>query len=176
MHHFSEIASWCLAYNLKTLNELEEQTIEALQESGATNLVRTLQMIDMQKSIIAVGLFSIFEARLQSDLACSHGFSTAKEMIKNANEIELLESFTTLELAINALKHGRGRSYNTLIQGVKTEKVIKVKVESQEYFHEGDVAETNTLVKVDNAFLNHLIDVIQKVNEVVLRVNPQIVI
>ena len=79
MHSFTELVDRCAAFTLETLRKANERTIEALQTSGATAIVKTLQMIQLQKTILAVGMFSIFEASLQEGLSCSNGFDEANE-------------------------------------------------------------------------------------------------
>ena len=81
MHSFIELVDRCAAFTLETLREANERTIEALQTSGATSLVNTLKMIQLQKAILAVGMFSIFEANLQEGLRCANGFFEGSENI-----------------------------------------------------------------------------------------------
>lgn len=40
-------------------------------------------MIQLQKAILAIGIFSLFESKLQDELSCRKGFEEAKkELIK----------------------------------------------------------------------------------------------
>lgn len=48
-------------------------------------------MLQLQKSIYAVGLFSIFEAHLQCGLRCQNGFKEAKKRLEDAGRFELRE-------------------------------------------------------------------------------------
>ena len=73
MHEFDELADRCAAFTLSALREANEKTIEMLQTSGATTLVKTLQLIQLQKAALAVGMFSIFEAELQNRLGSNNG-------------------------------------------------------------------------------------------------------
>ena len=68
MHSFTELFDRCAIFTIKTLNTVNEKTVESLQTSSSTSLVKTLQMIQLQKTIFAVGMFSIFEAILQEVL------------------------------------------------------------------------------------------------------------
>jgi len=77
--------------------------------------VKALQMVRLQKAISAVGIFSLFEAMLQDGLACSDGFREAGEILERDGAMELKERFVDVQLAINVLKHGRGRSYDALV-------------------------------------------------------------
>ena len=82
MHSFSELIHRCSVFTLTTLKEVENKTVDALQTSAATPLVKTLQMIRLDKVIFAVGLFSIFEALLQDRLNCNNGFVEAKNILQ----------------------------------------------------------------------------------------------
>ena len=73
-------------------------------------------MVQLQKVITAVGMFSIFEAMLQDGLACNDGFRGAKDVLEQEGELTLKERFGNLELAINVLKHGRGWSHDKLVK------------------------------------------------------------
>lgn len=75
-------------------------------------------MIQLQKAILAVGMFSMFEAMLQNCLNCIDGFRDASAILLSQNQHVLNERFCDLQLAINVLKHGRGRSYDELVKKV----------------------------------------------------------
>jgi hypothetical protein len=65
MHLFSELVDRCVRFTLWKLAELQEQTNEELQTSGATRLVKNLKMVQMQKAIMVVGMFSLLESFAQ---------------------------------------------------------------------------------------------------------------
>jgi hypothetical protein len=172
MHNYSELIGRCTAFTLGTLNEANERTIEALQTSGATSLVKTLQVIQIQKAIFAMGIFSLFEAILQDELKCYNGFANAKTLLKQANEIILLEKFSDLELAINVLKHGKGRSYDTLVakNGGTLNQYVKELNESD--FEEGNVSEIQTLINVNDNFIIQCTEIIEEVSIVIKSNKP----
>jgi len=172
MHSFTELVDRCANFTLGTLKEANERTIEQLQTSGATSLVKTLQMVQLQKAIFAVGMFSIFEANLQEGLNCSDGFSEAKKILEGEGELNLNEHVNDLFLAINVLKHGRGRSYDALV--AKAEALpFRIKLPDQPFFFEGDVSEVSTLVQVDDTFVQLCGKVISDVSEVISRARPE---
>lgn len=172
MHSFTELVDRCATFTLETLREANERTIEALQTSGATSLVKTLQMIQLQKAILAVGMFSIFEASLQEGLICSNGFGEAIKILDDEGELDIKERFDDLILAINVLKHGRGRSYDALV--AKAEALpFRVRLSDESFFFEGDVSEVSTLVAVNDAFVKCCSDVISDVSRVIRRVHPE---
>ncbi|ADM98320.1 hypothetical protein Dda3937_04064 [Dickeya dadantii 3937] len=172
MHSFTELVDKCTTFTLETLGETNKRTIEALQMSGATSLVKTLQMIKLQKAILAVGMFSIFEANLQDGLGCTNGFMAAKKILDDEGELDMKERFEELYLAINVLKHGRGRSYNVLAS--KAEALpFRIKLPDESFFFEGDVSEVSTLVEVDDAFVQQCSTVIYDVSRVIRRVHTE---
>jgi hypothetical protein len=75
MHAFTELVGRGTGFILSALNETTTKTIEALQSSAATSLVKTLQMVQVQKTTMAVGMFSLFESMLQDSLQCKDGFA-----------------------------------------------------------------------------------------------------
>jgi hypothetical protein len=50
MHSFTELVDRCATFTLETLNDANEKTIEQLQTNGGTTLVKTLQMVQLQKN------------------------------------------------------------------------------------------------------------------------------
>ena len=176
MHSFPELADRCTIFTLGALKEVEDKTIDTLQTSGATSLVKTLQMIRLEKTILAVGIFSIFEAILQDRLNCSNGFVEAKGILKQNGDSTLLSQFTDLELAVNALKHGRGRSYNALVGKDGGSLLTNIKHPDEHFFDEGDVSEISTLIDVDDKFINSCVDIINQVSESIMKIRPEVIL
>jgi len=171
MHSFAELVDYCTAFTLNALTQANERVIEALQTSAATPLVKALQMVQFQKAISAVGMFSIFEAMLQDGLEGKDGFREAHNILDDAGETALKERFVDLQLAINALKHGRGRSYDAVVE--KADRLpFRVKQPGEAFFFEGDVSEVATLIEVDDAFVLSCAEVIRQVSEIVQKARP----
>lgn len=168
MHAFADLVDRCTAFTFKALNEAQERTVHALQESAATGLVKTLQMIQLQRAISAIGMFSIFEAILQNQLECSDGFRHAAKILDREGETALKGRFEDLQLATNVLKHGRGRSYEALVERAETLD-FRLKQPGEHSFSEGDVSEVSTLIEVDDAFVLSCAKVIHEVSEVMRR-------
>lgn len=174
MHSFDELADRCAAFTLEALRSANERTVEELQTRAATPLIKALQMIQLQKVILAVGMFSIFESSLQDRLKCRDGFREAEAILDQQGENSLKENFRDLAAAINVLKHGRGRSYDTLVakaQGLP----FRVKLPDEEFFFEGDVSEVSTLIEVDDAFVQRCGDVISAVSEILRAVRSDFI-
>ena len=173
MHEFSELVDRCVYFTLEELEKLQERVMEALQTSAATPLVKALQMIRLSKAILVVGMFSMFESILQDKLDCSNGFKDVKEFLKQKEEVELLDRFIELELAVNALKHGKGKSYNALIERLGGKIRSKVKKPDEYFFDEGDVSEVAVLVDVDDNFIHYCPQTIRDISEVIDKENSQ---
>ena len=162
MHNFDDLIYRSIGFTLNALNEIELKTMDELQAYGSTNAVKNSQMIQLQKVILATGMFSIFEAILQEGLSCSDGFKTAKKILKGSN-IELYERFDVFESAINILKHGKGKCYNSLV--VKAEILpFRIKLPNEDSFFEGDVSEVSTLIEVDDNFVLNCAKLIEDVS------------
>ena len=166
MHSFTDLADRCTIFTLDSLREVNERTIEKLQSSGATSLVKTLRMINLQKVILAVGMFSIFEANLQESLNCKNGFKEAERILIIQREFDLKERFKNILLAINVLKHGRGRSYDSLVLKAET-LPFRIKLPNEYFFYEGDVSEISGLIEVDDEFVQYCGDIISAVSKAI---------
>jgi hypothetical protein len=69
------------------------------------------------------------------------------------------------------LKHGRGRSYDSLVQ--RADRLpFKNKRAGEVFFFEGDVSEVATLVEVDDAFLLNCAEVNCQVTEAIQKARP----
>jgi hypothetical protein len=174
MHSFDELADRCAAFTLEALRSANERTFEALQTSAATPLVKALQMIQLQKVIFSVGMFSIFEASLQDRLNCRDGFREAEAILDQQGEAELKDRFQDLVAAINVLKHGKGRSYDALV--TKAQRLpFRMRLPNEAFFFEGDVSEVSTLVEVDDAFVQLCGYVIREVSDVLRKVRQDFI-
>jgi hypothetical protein len=171
MHEFTELIHRCTHFSLNSLDRVNEGIIKDLQNSGATTLVKSLQMVSLNKVVLAVGMFSIFEAHLQDNLNCEKGFSEAKKILDEAGENEIKDCFSNLILAINILKHGKGRSYNTLVNKAD-ELSFRLKMPNETFFDEGDLSEISTLIEVDNDFVELCSKSIDDVSNIVRKNHP----
>lgn len=172
MHRFTDLVYRSTAFTLAALREANKRTSDALQSSAATSLVKTLQMIQLQKAIQAVGLFSLFDAMLQDNLNCKDGFREANDILDREGQAVLKERFNDLQLAINVLKHERGRSYDVLVAKAGALR-FRVRLPGDSFFYEGDVSEISTLIEVDDSFVLSCAEVIQEVSEAIRKARPE---
>lgn len=162
MHSFIELVDRSTRFSLATLKEKEEAVVASLQMSAASHLVKTLQMFRLQRAILSVGMFSIFDAIIQDRLKCPNGFEMARQSLKDVGEETLLSRFSHFSDAVNVLKHGQGRSYDRLLKNIDS-LPFSVKKPDEGFFYEGDVAEVSTLIEVDDEFVQNCADVISLV-------------
>lgn len=166
MHNFDELVTRCTAFTLTSLDEVNSKVLKSLETGASTIAVKNLQMIQLQKTILSIGMFSLFESILQDGLGCRNGFDEAKKILIKAGQTEIHEKFTDFLYAINVLKHGRGRSYEALLEKASS-LPFRIKLDGESSFEEGDVAEIDTLIEVDDKFVMNCAELIEKVSQIV---------
>jgi hypothetical protein len=156
---------------IDTLNDASEANFGGGTD-GSTAFVKNAQALQLRKVVIAVGIFSIFEARLQDSLNCSDGFAELRKILSSAYKQDLASRFEQFAAAVNVLKHGKGRSYDWLLSREALPFIVKAR--DQHFFFEGDVSEPDTLVLVDDAFVRSCAELVQASIEAVRSVRPDI--
>ncbi|PCE62894.1 hypothetical protein [Sediminicola luteus] len=164
MHEFYDLINRSTKLTLESLNEKYENSIKELSYSARTNTIKNLQMIQVQKAVIAIGVFSMFESILQEKFRCKNGFSEAKKRLMAKGELELVKRFDYFIKAVNVLKHGYGRSYNSLASEWESLPFI-LRNTGDTYFTEGDVSEISTLIDVDDVFVINCVELIELVSK-----------
>jgi hypothetical protein len=153
MHAFdTDLLPLCAEFTLSHAQTVQNRVHEELQTSARTPLVTALRMLRLQRAILVIGMFSLFESLLQKETGWTKPFDRLKECLKESGQVELAEKFNDYQLAINVLKHGQGSSYCQLLQ--RSSKLdFKIKPEGEPYFFEGDVSEVGVLIDVDEQFV-----------------------
>lgn len=167
MHAFQDLLFRSTSFTLNALKSLNNELLDSLGELANTTVIKNLQMVQLQKVILAVGMFSIFDSELQKSLSCKNGFIKAREILYDKGEIKLKNRFEYFSLAINILKHGQGRSYETLIQNYQL-LPFEIITPGSSFFKEGDVTEVDTLIKVDDKFVMNCAELLTQVSKAVL--------
>lgn len=165
MHEFSELAYRSSTFTRELLNELQSKIIIELDDNAPTNSITNLRAIRLSKIVFAIGIFSFFESTLQEKLRVKNGFKYLQNLLQERDEHELLKEFHYVKLAVNALKHGNGESYKTLIRKEIGILNAKVKGIGENYFNEGDVSEIVALIDVDDVFINQIVELIKKLED-----------
>ncbi len=162
MHSYDKLSQYCVSMAVYSWEKNTNNITEELQTSSRSTLINSLQAIQLSRTIMAVGLFSVFEVMLQRQLSCKDGFLETSKLLVSMGEIDVNKEFLTFQLAINVLKHGEGRSYTALLTQLESFP-FKVKSPSEHFFFEGDLGEVKTLIEVTDNFVQACADVIHKV-------------
>ena len=133
---------------------------EELQSSGATRLLSAIDVCHAQLAATAIGMFSLYEARLQTNFGWNDPFKMLQEKLTQLGESDLAENFENLRLAINTLKYGEGRSHTTLLERVQ-DLPFAVRDVSDSFCEEGDVCPLPDLVEASPEFLEACCDVVE---------------
>lgn len=165
-----ELLCSCIDFSLPHIHKAEQKVFKELKTSGATRLVAALRIFRLQRALLAIGMFSLFESLLQDIMSWQEPFKEVGPFLKSRGEDTLEERFTNYKDAINVLKHGKGRSYEKLLGKVGTLD-FNVKNIDEYFFNEGDVSEVNVLIDVDDHFLKRSAKIIEDVNAIVVSHN-----
>lgn len=143
----------CAEFTLSHSRRVEEAAHEELQTSAATPPLIALRLVRLQRAVLALGMFSLFESMLQTLMGWGTPLEQLDAYIRKHGSAELAEKFTDYKLAINVLKHGKGRSYEQLLAR-SASLDFKVKPDDEHFFYEGDVSEVmSLLIDVDDKFV-----------------------
>lgn len=149
--------------HFKYIFNLEENILKEMAHTAITRNVRLLRAFNYTRVFYVVGIFSHLEAKLSDNfLRSNQGFLELKKYLKNNNQNVLLQEFEIYLCAINVLKHGEGRSYQKLIN--EKQLPFNIKKPHQSFFFDGDISEINTLIKVDDNFINLCVNLIKRIS------------
>jgi hypothetical protein len=155
-----ELLTVCANFTLHHNAETEQKVIEELQTSGATRLVMSLRMLRLQRAVLAIGMFSLFEALLQSKLGWLKPFEELDKYLRNNAEPNLASAISDYKLAINVLKHGEGPSLTKLLARAAALD-FRIQPSTDPFFDEGDVSEVDVLVDADEKFVRRCAELIE---------------
>ena len=116
------------------------------EQGGQTAFVNGLRMATVQMEIAVVGIFSLFEARMQHNVPKGPVFKQLRAQLNELGQAELATGLWHYYLAVNVLKHGQGPSYKELCE--IPDLPFSVKRPGEVLFDEGDVAEPEGLINV----------------------------
>lgn len=116
------------------------------EQGGQTVFVNGLRLATVQIEISVVGIFSLFEARMQTKFPNGPFFKNLRAHLVDLGQAQLATDVWQYYLAVNVLKHGQGPSYNELC---KTPGLpFSIKLPEEAFFEEGDIAEPEGLINV----------------------------
>lgn len=155
-----QLLTACANFSLFHAAEYEVVIHQELQTSGATRLVNALRMLRLQKAVLAVGMFSLFEALLQDKLGWEKPFKDLDAFLRGHGQSELATTISNYYLATNVLKHGHGTSYDKL---VARRAALEFTVGStDEPYEEGDVSEVPVLIDANEKFVRRCAELIEQ--------------
>lgn len=145
-----ELLTRCAEFSLEHIQDIEEKILKELQTSGATRLVMGLRVCRLQRAVVVVGMFSIFEFLLQQAMNWKDTFAELDKYLRRHGEDILADRIADYYKAINALKHGVGASHSKLLNRQSLEFEVRAQ---GDFIFEGDVSEVGVLIDADDDFL-----------------------
>ena len=167
MHQYFDLVYRAAASTLSALNESDKLI---RQGSGTTAAIKNLQAIRLQKAIMAIGMFSLFESVVQDSTKCKNGFAEVRRCLEVQKETALAKRFSQFYAAVNVLKHGRGESYESLLRD--NQLPFRIERAGAPLFVEYDLTGVATLVDADDRFVLDCAQLIRNVSDVVRQVHP----
>ena len=155
-----DLLTACVKIAMDSASKVEQNILEKLETSAATGLINGLRIIRLQRTILVIGIYSLFESLLQDEMRWDQPFDRLAECLKSKGHEALADRFHKYRLAMNVLKHGEGPSYK-LLRKESADLEFQVKKNADEFFFEGDVAEGQPLICVDNAFVEHFAEIVE---------------
>ena len=154
-----------LAAAERTARRYEESVSEILklmhENGGQTVFVNGLRMATVEIEVTIVGVFSLFEARMQPNFPKGPFFKQLQKHLIEVGQPKLADQVHYYYLAVNVLKHGRGSSYEELRKVPNLPFVLKQPEDI--FFDEGDISEPEGLLDVTAAgFLGGLIETLSR--------------
>lgn len=136
----AELAAQRFDESVSELHKLMEE------QGGQTVFVNGLRIATVQIEVAVVGVFSLFEARMQHHVPNGSFFTGVRNQLIDSGNPNLAQDLWHYYLAVNVLKHGLGPSYNELCES--TGLPFEVKQPDEHFFDEGDIAEPEGLINV----------------------------
>ncbi|NBD09263.1 hypothetical protein [Corallococcus silvisoli] len=161
-----ELLARAADFTLRNAQEVEEKILKELETRADTPHVDALRMLTIQRTIVAIGTVQAFEGLLQLNKGWTNAFKELDAQMRLTGHVDLAERFDYLLNAINALKHGHGRSYNKL-EPQRASLPFAVLPRGERFFNEGDVSEVPRLVDVDGKFVEQCSEIIREIARVI---------
>ena len=131
-----------------------------LETSGATRLLTAIDVCNTQIAASVVGIFSLYESRLQSAHGWGKPFDEVQRLLMTSGTSNHAEEFENFRLAVNVLKHGKGASHAKLL--ARADRLpFKVQITFGDLHKEGDVCAPSDFILVSVEFLKLCCDAIE---------------
>src|SRR3954464_11287459 len=97
------LLSRCADFTLAQAAEVQSKVLKELKQSGATRHAMTLRLIRLQRSVLAIGMFSLFESFLQDAMGWREPFVEIPRYLREHDRPDLSQHFKDYRDAINVL-------------------------------------------------------------------------
>ena len=132
-----------------------------LETSSATRLLTAIDLCHTHLAINIVGIFSLYESRLQSTYNWSKPFDEVQKCHRMHGSPNQAEEFENLRLAVKVLKHGAGSSLATLL--TRADRLpFKVGNKKRDLYEEGECCPASDLILVTPEMLELYCNAIEK--------------
>lgn len=133
-------------------------------DGGQTVFVNSLRMATVEIEVAVVGVFSLFEARMQAHFPKGPFFQRLRSHLINEYQLELATKVHHYYLAVNVLKHGLGSSYEELLN--EPNLPFSIRQIGENFFDDGDIAEPEGLIDVTaTGFVDGLIGALSQTHK-----------
>ncbi|WP_051124880.1 hypothetical protein [Sphingomonas sp. PAMC 26605] len=148
------------------VEEVYDQYVVNLQTGASTVDVNGLRTCSMAITIIAAGVIGTFEGMLQQHFMWGDAYTELDKVLRHKGRDDLADRFLDYRLGVNVLKHGVGRSYDTLLTR-RAALPFVMKGKGEAFFNEGDVSEVGGLVDTRGPFIQHCVEIINEIRCVI---------
>ena len=112
--------------NAKTSEDRVSEIMKLMDgQNGSDAQIEELRAATVSLELVAVDIFSLFEARMQHHFRRGPFSRKLKSLLLEAGQTDLADRVHQYYLAINVLKHGKGASYRELLNAPNTLFVVK---------------------------------------------------
>lgn len=151
---------------LANVKQVSEQCAMNLQTSARTSDVNGLRTCSMAITIVAVGLIGTFEGMLQRRFGWNDAYTALDKLLRDQTRADLADRLLDYRLAINALKHGEGRSYEILL-AKRAALPFAIKGKGDAFFDEGDISEVGGLVDTRGPLIENCVEIINEIRDAI---------
>jgi len=112
--------------NAKTSENHISEILKTMDgQNGSDAQVEELRAATVSRELLAVDIFSVFEARMQHHFRRGPFSRKLKALLLEVGKTDLADRVHHYYLAINVLKHGKGASYRELLNAPSSLFVVK---------------------------------------------------
>lgn len=150
---------------LPVVQAKENECLAILERVGSTSAINAYRSLQLQRIVIVIGMFSLFEATLADEFGWGSPIETLQVRFRSGGRSDLADQFEKYWLANNVLKHGSGRSLQRLLE-MQGDLDFRVKRPGEWFFGEGDLAEGHALILVSDEFIQNCSKLIEECSRV----------